>query len=423
MDPADRPSSKRSGTAAAVVYICVLAVLTYFAGTRGVAQFYVATAYLEAPAAARADAAKAIGIDPANADALDAEGLSHLKTGDYDRAAGAYKSAVRLREKDYYLWLQLGYSQAQLGNLDAAKAAYERSLELAPTYTRPNYYMGQLLLQLGDKEQAFRLLGKAARYDPSLYPDVLETARSAFGDDALAIEKAMDPHELWERVLLARFLLSHGHVTERTRQLLSGDELTVAAREDFVRYLIEKRDFSTAHDVWLSLPDAPGRGAGDLVDDGGFESIAAGGGSAFGWVLNDDVSNVSIERDTQKKRTGSSSLRVAFSGAVEPNAPIVSQLVYLKPHGKYRLTFAYSSAEMVSAGLPTVVVSDGGSNQFLGSTGELISTGGKWVTASVDFETRENAAATIDLRRGACKSPPCPIFGDLSLDDVSLTER
>ena len=53
----------------------------------------------------------------------------------FEEAKAAYLEAVKLRPSYSKAWLNLGYIHAFLGDLDAARSAFEKALELEPDYT------------------------------------------------------------------------------------------------------------------------------------------------------------------------------------------------------------------------------------------------------------------------------------------------
>ena len=422
MEIPDRSNLSAARRYATLVYLCVVLILGYLVCTRGLSQYYASTASEEEPASVDR-ASSAVNISPKNPYAHEALGTSFLNVRNFEMAAASFRRATEIRKNDYHLWLQLGNALAELGQFDAARSAYERSLDLAPTYSEPNYRMGRLILRAGHHDDAFRFLVKAAKYERKLYHELLETAGAAFPGDPIAMENAVDPQTDAERVLFARHLIENGLMTEKIRSFLAGDVLGPSAKIDFVKYLIYKRDFETARYIWLSEMSRSGRDFDQLMYDSGFETMTAGEGSAFGWEIGPDVSSVAIARARDENRSGSYALQIRFAGAVELNTRIVSQLVFLKRHSRYRLTYSYSSPEMTSAGLPAISINEASSDKLLARSANLKSTGGKWVEEFIDFETADVPAAVISLRRPGCSVSPCPIFGELSLDDFALTLR
>jgi hypothetical protein len=116
-------------------------------------------------------------------------------------------------------------------------------------------------------------------------------------------------------------------------------------------------------------------------------------------------------------------LKIKYSGPVELRAKIISQISYVEPRRKYKLKFAYRSSEMITAGLPAIIVSDAASDQQLGSSVPLRPTGEKWVESEIEFTSTDLPVVVVSLQRPTCQTNPCPIFGDLSIDDFTITEN
>jgi hypothetical protein len=95
----------------------------------------------------------------------------------------------------------------------------------------------------------------------------------------------------------------------------------------------------------------------------------------------------------------------------------------VEPRASYRLSFAARTREVVSAGLPLVVVTDAGDDtrQPLGRPVVLPQGTSPWQDYVVEFTTDEaTSAVLISVRRQDCPSSPCPIFGQVWLDDFSI---
>jgi hypothetical protein len=101
---------------------------------------------------------------------------------------------------------------------------------------------------------------------------------------------------------------------------------------------------------------------------------------------------------------------------------VISQLVLIEPHTHYQLHFAARTAELVSGGLPRVLVIDTGNQQVLAQSPEFPrETNNSWQEFTIDLNSGESTTAVqITLQRERCSKSPCPIFGRLWLDNFSL---
>lgn len=81
---------------------------------------------------------------------------SYAARGKTAEAAGILQAAVQAHPRDYALWLGLGNALADHAHMltPAARLAYARSAELAPTSPAPAYFLGLAMLRSGDPEGA-----------------------------------------------------------------------------------------------------------------------------------------------------------------------------------------------------------------------------------------------------------------------------
>ena len=102
---------------------------------------------------AAAQAEKAIGLFPAEANFYALRGDARLLDKDYDGAVTNYDNAVNRRDDFFYYYLQRGLAQEKAGSDEAAKSDLERSLTLLPT-APAHYTLGNLARKRGDKAVA-----------------------------------------------------------------------------------------------------------------------------------------------------------------------------------------------------------------------------------------------------------------------------
>jgi len=103
---------------------------------------------------------------------------------------------------------------------------------------------------------------------------------------------------------------------------------------------------------------------------------------------------------------------------------VISQLALVEPNTNYELHFSVRSQDLVSGGLPGVVVTDARSNSVIGQTGPLPRSTNGWNDFTIDFVSAEgDAVIEIVLQRADCEAPACPIFGHLWIDNFSLQKR
>ncbi|HEY6231420.1 MAG TPA: hypothetical protein VIW64_09150, partial [Pyrinomonadaceae bacterium] len=106
------------------------------------------------------------------------------------------------------------------------------------------------------------------------------------------------------------------------------------------------------------------------------------------------------------------------------NSGWLSQLILVEPSKRYRINFASRSQDVVSGGLPFLLVSDAaGDARQLGKSAPLAKGASGWQTYSVEFTTPEKTTAVLlSVQRENCTTSPCPIFGSIWLDSFSIEQ-
>ena len=116
--------------------------------------------------------------------------------------------------------------------------------------------------------------------------------------------------------------------------------------------------------------------------------------------------------------SGSKNLRIEFSG--DSNLA-VNQLILVEPSTHYRVDFASQSQDVVTGGLPFVMVNDAADSKRLGQSVPLAKGTTGWQSFSFEFTTTPTTTAVLlSLQRENCTTSPCPIFGSISLDSFSV---
>jgi len=74
--------------------------------------------------------------------------------------------------------------------------------------------------------------------------------------------------------------------------------------------------------------------------------------------------------------------------------------------------------------LPIVVLKDAaGDHRIIGQSTSLSPGTNDWREFSIDFETTDTRAITINIQRQACSVNPCPLVGRAWFDSFSLKRR
>jgi hypothetical protein len=362
-----------------------------------------------------ADAASALA--PSDPEAHYARGNVLADSGDYAGAAPAYEEALRLRPRDYVIWVELGKSREETGDTAGALEAFRRAVSLAPFYARPRWQLGNALLRAGARAEAVGELRRAAASDPRLYPNLVQTLWQASGHDPRALVRDVNPRTTEETLALVRFLIKEGESGAGMELLRgSGARLTGEERQTLVKELVAAERFEDAYGVW-----SEGRGPAGTLADGGFEGEARSDEEGFGWRFAQGGQNVKLSLDADSPREGARSLKVEYAGNSEPSQPPVSRLVAVEPGARYRLTFAARTKELVTGGPPFVqLTSAAKSGEGLAETAALPPSTDGWQDFTLEFTAPPSGAVRVALRRRPCASAPCPAFGGVWLDAFEL---
>jgi hypothetical protein len=157
------------------------------------------------------------------------------------------------------------------------------------------------------------------------------------------------------------------------------------------------------------------------MTDGSFEHGLDLSETGFGWQVTGNKEGLLVSLDAKEPRAGARSLRLDFKGELLTESPIISQLVFVEAGARYRLGFAAQTQELITAGMPVIMVLDAGSGKPLGQSISLGRGSSGWRDYEVEFVTRKTTSVlTVALRRQKCAMRPCLIFGRLWLDNFSL---
>lgn len=404
------------------VGLCFWTIRT--AGTFGISRLLVrfALADINLPVAE-----KAIQLTPVDPEAHFA-GAAVLSTLHRPaESAIELERAVALRPADYSLWLQLGLLRDQLGETNAALAAFDEAIRLAPFYARPRWQRGNLLLRSGRYEAAFKDLSQAAQSNPDFLPGLFSLAWNLSNGDANLTEEWAQIKTNDRRIAFARFLAGQGRSKDAVAQFRAVGTFPEDLRRQFVEQLIAKSAFEEAFEVWKAAPGVnPGtEQTTATIYDGGFEAPLRFDETGFGWRVPRNLKAVTFSLDSSQPQSGAKNLRVDFAGDSNPGSEVVSQLLLVEPSRRYQINFASRSRDVVTGGLPLVVVTDAkGDRRRLGQSAVLGGRGtGDWQSSSFQFSTDATTTAVVlSFQRENCSTSPCPIFGSISLDSFSLVQ-
>jgi tetratricopeptide (TPR) repeat protein len=336
-----------------------------------------------------------------------------------DDAAKSLETAAALRYRDDYLWIELGNTREELGDTQGALAALDEAVRWAPHYAHTHWQRGNLLLRMGQANEAFTELRAAAAANPGYAPNLLDLAWGISRNDVKTTEALLDIRNDNERLGLIRFLARKGKGREVIDQIhLLSKPLSTENLNEVAQLLFDAKAFSESFD--LSQPTDYSREPRLLNPN--FEKPLILNNSGFGWIIAPQEKN-RFAIDVSEKLSGAKSLQINLDGSWTPGTPILSQTFIVKPESTYRLSIAVKTKDLVTGGPPLIVVNDATNNQLLGKSENFPTATTPWTKLSVDFTTLPTSkAAVFRLQRNNCDSSPCPIFGTLWLDEFSVEQ-
>ena len=406
--------SRPLNIAVGIALVGALLFLIWTAARGGIASVLTESA-VKANSLADADAAIRFGPGDPNAHFVRANLLE--ANNNLPSAIIEYQKSVALRPDDYVLWLSLSRAFELNGQNTEAIEAGRKAVTLAPYYADPRWFLGNLLIRHGHQDEGWTELSRAGESNPALLPAIINLAWRLSKEDAQFVIRAVKPQRPESYLALAQFFRKHDQFEPAISMYQAAGRTADQERQLYVAELIKKKDYQKAYLLWSNKsPDIQAVGA---IIDGGFEQENNLDGVGFGW-RSASRQGVNLSLDPNRPHGGQASLRVDFDGNSDPGTPLISQLVLIEPDTRYQLRIAARAEEIVSGGLPVVLVIDGNSGEVLGKASE-ISQISAWREYTIDFTTHAaTTALQFSLQRNPCTSAPCPIYGRLWLDDFSL---
>jgi tetratricopeptide (TPR) repeat protein len=361
---------------------------------------------------------RAVGISP-----MDPQ-VHYLRAGvlkDLDRLAEAtteLETAASLRPRHYSLQLRLGYARERNQDSEGALAAYQQAVGLAPYYAQPRWYLGRFLLKTGKQNEAFAELRRAANSDPALIDDLINFAGKAFGDNARAIEEAVQPQSDRERLALAAFFVEGSKTAEAMALFHSSSAGSAPELRPLLEALLGFKQFPEAFEVWSRTHK--GAGGTDSIINGGFETPILLNDPGFGWQVVANDESVGLYSDTAEPGAELRSLRLDFNGTPAPSSRLLHQIVLVRPNTRYQLNFSARASKLATLSLPVVAVTDAAHRSHLLGWTAIERDTAAWSNHTVEFTTDGSTTAVIvSLEREECDAS-CAIYGHVWLDSFSL---
>jgi len=333
-----------------------------------------------------------------------------------------YKTAVSLSPNDYRYWLELGRAFEATGDIAAGERALRRCVELAPAYSQPRWFFGNLLLREGKFDEAFQELNRSADADAELRPHVFDLAWQIFDGDVNTIAKVACPSPN-VRVQFAIYLTKLGRYADGMRiwtTLTPGERRAQSGLgEELKKSLIEGHQFHSALAVTRELsPDVEDLPVAEQFRNGGFERTLTP--LTFSWVIGSS-SQVQISFDA-RAHSGKRSVRISFNVPNQVESINLSQTVVVEPSTQYRFECYVRTEKLNSSSTPQVAILDASDNTTLAASAQLPVGTNEWQRVALDFKTKPNSdGLKLAIVRSPCgEGPICPIFGTIWYDDFNL---
>lgn len=368
---------------------------------------------------------RSISLAPSDAEPHRIKAAVFYESKQFAQAISELELAISLRPRDDYLWLQLGMAREAMEDSAGAALAFNESVRLAPYYALAHWQRGNFLLRQGSLQEGFADLRYASASNPDYLPILIDLAWAiSKGDQRLTESYAqIDTPEM--HLAFAELLARQGKGQEALEQLGRSGTIPERTRKELVRHLISANDVKTAFKIWSEGKNNTTPGIETTtIYDGGFEGTLTLDEFGFGWRVFRGSESVRLTADSTDRHTGSKSVAIEFLGESNPDTPLISQVILVKPSSSYRVSFAARAKEIVTGGPPVAVVGESaGSRKRLAESPLIDPKSPEWQVVSFNFQTEpKTEAITLSIQRRNCTTAPCPIFGSLWLDSFSIEE-
>ena len=343
-------------------------------------------------------------------------------------AIASFEKAVSLSPTDYRFWMALGRAHEQAGDPVKAEEALRHAVALAPAYSYPHWYLGNLLLRNARYDEAFAELRIASNSDAELQPQLFNLIWQIYSSDSEALKNAVGESPL-VRAQFALYLITQKQFEHGLRlwNALSAEEKK-ANRDTAEAMITGLRNDAKYHDalkVWNDV--APDKYHAELgkVFDGSFEESVAGG-TVFGWQVK-SAPQMQAGIDPDKSHAGGRSLRMVFRVPANLEQVNVAQLIAALPQTDYEFECYVSTEKLETGSAPQIQILDAASGAVLASSPQAPGGTNDWSRINLAFKTGETTHGVIlKIVRVSCsdeQTPVCPIFGSVWYDDFSIKRR
>lgn len=337
-----------------------------------------------------------------------------------------YETAVSLSPNDYRFWMSLGTALEQNGETERAEKALRRSVELAPSYSFPAWYLGNLLLRQARYPEAFAELRRASEGTPELRPQLFNLAWEVYSPDVEAVKTAIGSTPE-ARAQFAEYLMGRERLEDSLNVWNTLSENEKKANRDAGRsmltVLLTAKRFHNALTVWNDISSSQSYQAviGKILD-GSFEDDLPRETDAFGWRVK-SAPQMQIGIDPTMSHVGNRSLRLTFQVHSRLDAMNISQLVAVMPATTYKFECYIRTQNLQSAATPLIQIVDAADGAVIAASPPVPVGSKGWQQLELSFKTSEKTQGiNVQFARESCgENTVCPIFGTIWYDDFSIS--
>ena len=339
-------------------------------------------------------------------------------------AAREYQLAVSRSPYDYRYWMELGRALEATGDVAGGEKALKKAVDLAPAYSHPRWYYGNLLLREGKQDEAFAQLALAAKSDDLMRTPVFSLAWQVFDGDADKIAAAACPF-IPVRMQFAIYLVGLSKIEEAMRvwrTITPADRKTeIALGEGFKTALMQTRHFRPLLEVTQATEPTADGPVPEKIWNGDFErDIQPTSAKDFYWIINSRPA-ARIGSDPVA-HSGKGSLGILFKSTGKLDTVGVAQTIVVTPDTHYHFEGYLRTEDLTSGGMPVISILDATNEAVLVKSPPAPSGSNDWQKITLDFKTAKSDGIIVRVTREPCaeQEQVCPLFGTIWYDDFSL---
>lgn len=353
-------------------------------------------------------------------------GKMEKDTLDIERAGEAVKhfeEAVKLSPNDYRYWLELGRAREQSSDIAGGEKAFRRAVALAPSYSYPRWYLGNLLFRANRRDEAFVELRKAGESNSSFLPQVCVLAWYTFDNNVAEMEKVLGDKPQ-TRAALSIFLASKGKAEDALR-LWKGlskenkERLQTNTDKNLFKTLFQAENYRAALQI---AKEIKGETAGEVgkIANAGFENSVSGNDPiSFGWRVS-STPQADIKIEDGIKQDGNRSVRIIFNSYSANTFANVWQIIAVEPDTRYRLTFWVRTKDLKTGGPPKIEVVTPVESRLLVESKPVPLDTNDWQEMTIEFNSPTKPDGVIVRTNRIPCEPACNIFGTVWYDNFNL---